>query len=473
MRTFSWSATLLLIQSPSSCLAKTTTNGSSYLRSNSNHQEMTKTQEDASYWERLMQGTAMSSNLQPFGGGAGVGDSCFVDGDCATSTCVFDPPVIGEPGICACNPGTQEGCEGDFFCAAPGDIGLAVGELISVAPFCKLRVGSPCEDASDCLTNVCDGGICRCNTFTNFPCADGEVCALGESSDSSLLCKVPDGSGEKPLGSDCFDDLECETGTCYFGFIPPGTPGTCLCNPNTNAGCSGDFICYSSDDLLEIQFVADASNKCLLPYGAACDGRADIGGSCVTGNCAGDQCTCNELSNWPCNTDIGEACVIDAEGSFACVASPEPLTICPEPGDTICTLEYLPVLCTGDCEYSNQCVATSADPTFTAETCELVNPPESICPVPGNEIICTKEYVPVLCPGDCEYSNQCIATSANPAFTADTCELVEPECPLSTGICTQEFAPVNCSGCQYSNQCIATDANPEFNSTTCTPVTNP
>lgn len=420
-----------------------------------------------------MQDTTMSAEPRPLNqDGGGVGDDCFQDGDCATNTCVFDPPSPGQPGRCACNPTTQEGCEGDFVCASPGDIGQAVGELISVSPFCKLPVGTPCQEANDCLTNVCNGGICRCNTFTNFPCSIGEICAL-DSSDT-LVCLIPDGNGNGALGSDCLDDSECESGTCYFGFIPPGTPGTCTCNPSTNAGCDGDFVCYSSEDLQDIQSVFDASNECLLPFGALCDGRADIGGSCVTGNCAETtgQCTCNELTNFPCDTEAGEACLLDTNDDYSCGPStPGPQSICPEPAEgSICTFEYVPVLCPGECEYSNQCVATSSDPTFTPETCELVN---QECPEPDTGTVCTTDFLPVLCPGECEYSNQCVATSADPTFTPETCDLVEQECPESTGICTQEFAPVNCSGCEYSNQCIATDANPGFNSTTCTPVTNP
>lgn len=46
---------------------------------------------------------------------------------------------------------------------------------------------------------------------------------------------------------------------------------------------------------------------------------------------------------------------------------------CPDPDSTvICPAVALPVLC-GECQYINQCRATSADPGFTSETCTLVN----------------------------------------------------------------------------------------------------
>jgi hypothetical protein len=83
--------------------------------------------------------------------------------------------------------------------------------------------------------------------------------------------------------------------------------------------------------------------------------------------------------------------------------------------------------------------------------------------------ICTLEYLPVNCFG-CEYANQCLATSADASFTNESCTLVESVCPVSSGTCTEEYGPVICSGCEYSNQCVATGANPDFTPETCTPV---
>ena len=192
---------------------------------------------------------------------------------------------------------------------------------------------------------------------------------------------------------------------------------------------------------------------------------------------------------------------------------------CPVPSGTPCTLEEAPVICQGDCEYANQCVATSADPTFTDETCSLVEPDlvEPECPVPSGllpalwkrpqssvqatasmptsaslqvpirplptrlallsnqtprtrvsrAIRCYSLYsdeAPVICPGDCEYANQCVATSADPPLPRDLLSRRTPDCPVATGTsCTFEEAPVICPGdCEYANQCVATSADPSI-----------
>jgi hypothetical protein len=321
------------------------------------------------------------------------------------------------------------------------------------------------------LTAICDPltNTCGCNPNTNFPCGDGEACLIDPV--EGHVCKDPEGEvGDGSLGSDCLVDADCLTGVCYYGFQPPGTLGTCTCNALTNAGCSEKFKCFSSGDLQEISGIFDAAPECLLSFGAPCDSQADIGSSCVTGNCAKvtNECTCNELTNYPCDTENGETCVIDAEGSFACLGAE---VECPMPSEeTPCTLEENPVVCPGECEYPNQCVATSADPSFTDETCSLVN---SVCPVPSEETPCTLEYNPVVCPGDCEYANQCIATSADPSFTNETCSLVNSGCPVPSGgtPCTTDENPVVCPGeCEYANQCVATSADPSFTNKTCSLV---
>ena len=397
MRVVPLSAAVFLFLQSTSCLASVTEK-SSHLRKSIEASKAVETKEqnapeDSSYWERLMQDTAnMSAEPGPFVGPSDkgdVGDLCFENADCSTNVCVEDPPVGDGSGRCACNADTQEGCDGDFFCATPDEIFLAVGELVSVATFCKLPVGVPCQDSFECLTAICDPltNTCGCNPNTNFPCGDGEACLIDPV--EGHVCKDPEGEvGDGSLGSDCLVDGDCLTGECYYGFQPPGTLGTCTCNTLTNAGCSGNFECFSSVDLQEMMGIADAAPECLLPFGAPCDSQADIGGSCVTGNCAEvtNQCTCNELTNYPCDVENGETCVIDAEGSFACLGAE---VECPMPSEgTPCTLEENPVVCPGECEYANQCVATSADPTFTNETCSLVN---SVCPVPSGGTPCTLE----------------------------------------------------------------------------------
>jgi hypothetical protein len=100
--------------------------------------------------------------------------------------------------------------------------------------------------------------------------------------------------------------------------------------------------------------------------GASCNPDAF---DCITGNCdkVTETCTCNTLSNYPCDVDGGEECIF-VDGSYVCGSPPN----CPE-FTGICTLEFAPVICSG-CRYSNQCQATGADPSFTAETCTPEEP---------------------------------------------------------------------------------------------------
>ena len=56
---------------------------------------------------------------------------------------------------------------------------------------------------------------------------------------------------------------------------------------------------------------------------------------------------------------------------------------------------------------------------------QLVEAKQDNCPKILNEVFCISVYDPVKC-GDleCEYSNQCFATSASSNFTTETCNLV-------------------------------------------------
>ena len=155
---------------------------------------------------------------------------------------------------------------------------------------------------------------------------------------------------------------------------------------------------------------------------------------------------------------------------------------CPKSStDVVCTEEYDPVKCGVNfaCEYDNQCFATAASNEFTVETCKKV----PLCPPEiSNDVVCTEEYDPVKCGLgnlECEYSNQCFATTASSNFTAETCSkiwinpLVDPNCPRSSNdkFCIAVFDPVKCSSenmeCQYPNQCVATNASSNFTAETC------
>src|SRR5262245_16616251 len=65
--------------------------------------------------------------------------------------------------------------------------------------------------------------------------------------------------------------------------------------------------------------------------------------------------------------------------------------ICPEPkADVICTREYKPVVCDG-CEYSNACIAGAAG--FKPEQCvpKAEVDAKKPCPTPRPDVVCTAQ----------------------------------------------------------------------------------
>jgi hypothetical protein len=107
-----------------------------------------------------------------------------------------------------------------------------------------------------------------------------------------------------------------------------------------------------------------------------------------------------------------------SSGSAAGTA-PARTTPCPDPKpDVVCTKEYNPVLCDG-CRYANPCLAGAAG--FTSGQCVSERSPEAgkkPCPEPAPDVICTMEYAPVICDG-CRYSNGCVAGAAG--FKKEQC----------------------------------------------------
>lgn len=101
--------------------------------------------------------------------------------------------------------------------------------------------------------------------------------------------------------------------------------------------------------------------------------------------------------------------------------------------------------CDNDCRYDNTCLAEASGATGCTDS----------CPLPDAEIVCTKEYNPVVC-GGCTYSNACIGTAAG--FAESDCSTVCPDSSTAAeGVsCTLEYAPVFCQGCEFANECVAT-----------------
>jgi hypothetical protein len=153
---------------------------------------------------------------------------------------------------------------------------------------------------------------------------------------------------------------------------------------------------------------------------------------------------------------------------------------CPVPGTGPIDLKVSPVLCNGDCEYTNFSVARAAG--YSLSECRPLSniigdavpapnlesiPSKPSCPI-GNRGIapCPESFDPVLCTGTCEYDNLCSA-QAGPGFTEEDCEpieidLIEPRepCPETAPVpCNKMYDPVVCKDvCSYGNMCLGVGA---------------
>jgi hypothetical protein len=139
---------------------------------------------------------------------------------------------------------------------------------------------------------------------------------------------------------------------------------------------------------------------------------------------------------------------------------------CPAPDDGVaCTLEFEPFICfvdgVGTCQYSNSCLAAASGidiPSQCFNDFFIPGNPEG-CGLVATGTACEFEFAPLVCNGECFYTNSCEAEAAGlTPSDPDVCQ--SANCPTADGltICTADFNPVTCQGCQYANQCLATAA---------------
>jgi hypothetical protein len=265
----------------------------------------------------------MEIPLDDIEGKAMIGEDCQVDEDCITNSCFFGEILPGSPGTCTCNPMTNAGCEGDFVCYSSNDITEIQG-VADDLPTCYLPIGSPCSDveliSSACVTKNCvrQTSTCGCNELTSFGCdtENGEQC-LADATGILGCRKVGDGS----IGSDCFVNGNCDFDICVFDPPGSGLPGRCTCNPDFESGdgCEGDFECKTPEEIgVAVGALISVANFCKLPVGATCDPEQAT--DCLTENCDATTglCACNQDTSFGCDTEIGEQCTMDDEGSFIC-----------------------------------------------------------------------------------------------------------------------------------------------------------
>lgn len=280
-----------------------------------------------------------------------LGQSCNLDGDCATALCSQHVCVDA-----SCSDSRMDGDETDEDCG-----GLS----------CK-----PCEDGKhckvngDCATSFCKSGVCKAPTCSDSEkngtesdvdcggtcrnegklCADGRSCALPEDCQSGVC------TGNVCKGASCSDGVqnqgECAAdrggpcqGKCSYE-QPCTVPGDCdtgVCRADGKCGCATEIDCAGNDNECGWrQCNAGVCSKGYAPQGTAlsqqapgdcqelqCDGAGatesvnDPSDLPVVGECTSAQCSAGNPSvPVTANKTAGTACtgtdhVCDGAGTCA------------------------------------------------------------------------------------------------------------------------------------------------------------
>jgi hypothetical protein len=252
------------------------------------------------------------------------GATCKEGSACASGECVSRLEVCAVPLGLACNPGDRDvvPCPQQSACHPTRKI-------------CLGAVGARCTTDAQCETEKCTNNVCAIKAP---PVNAGDPCETSSNCPSPLQCSATKHCAEQ-IGRPCTDNVQCLTGLCESGVCAEPkvgrvctTDGICgqdqrcvevlpnnkrcawnpghLCSGNAectsqwcnNGTCSrDDGKCESQRDCPEPYLCVAARQKCLLEDGRRCDGNKE----CISGYCNANRCgppPCNP----PCR--IGTVC---------------------------------------------------------------------------------------------------------------------------------------------------------------------
>ena len=288
--------------------------------------------------------------------GCAFGQSCAVDGDCASKRCDLSTSLCLES---TCNDGLQNGAETDVDCGGSGCKPCARNALCfenadCASGFCDSRRGSVCRPAScgngmqdadeadvdcggescgscaslmacerhaDCDTKFCLDSVCR-----EMSCGDG----IRDLDESDIDCGGPN-CAKCALRARCFDHNDCTSGFCD----PKDNRCRALeCGDGTQNGRETDVDCGGDDCV-----------ACEL--GSSCEGNEDCASiTCVDATCVAHSCTngvqdgeetgmdCGGPFCVPCGN--GHGCEADEDcASSYCDAILGSCAVRPSPADSI------------------------------------------------------------------------------------------------------------------------------------------
>ncbi len=178
-----------------------------------------------------------------------VGHSCVSNTNCEIG-------LICENGLCKVVAGGD--CNLNTNCTSAQK--CVLGKCKTPLPF-----NSVCTNSQECLSNICDGGICKRNLF--------EVCSVSECATSLLCDDVLIGPFplkpvvcRRELLSICSIDDECYSGKCTGGICDAGVGESCsvaVCNTHFPTTCDVDNICKGGFAFPCTQNIHCLSNNCI------------------------------------------------------------------------------------------------------------------------------------------------------------------------------------------------------------------
>jgi hypothetical protein len=158
---------------------------------------------------------------------------------------------------------------------------------------CKGGANASCGTGSDCISNICDNGLCAAGAADSAPCTTGSDCGSGFC--SSGFCQQP-GIATGTRGAACaggcvnFVGATCNSTpaaplscVCNNG---PDEPGTCstpqqgiLSSCSSNTPCANDLVCFTNGSPTEC--TGTTGCYCAFPYNNP--NAAGTGGVCING----------------------------------------------------------------------------------------------------------------------------------------------------------------------------------------------
>ncbi len=280
----------------------------------------------------------------------------------------------------------------------------AIGSLQLVGPGCTTN--ADCNDANDCTTDTCVGGLCQNNAVADDTSCSGGVCCGGSCTASTCS-----------LDSDCDDADACTTDTCNGA-------GSCAAScSNTPISCPVGEACVGGVCQPQV-----CNNNGTCDAGEDCNNCA---GDCISGTSSGAVC-----GNNICEAGNGENCVTcaaDCNGKQSGKPSSR--------------------FCCGDGGGTNPLPCSDSACTSGGNTCTDI-------PASGATFCCGD----TVCEGN-EDSNNCAVDCGAPAFCGDgTCDAGEDTCNCAADCGSPAPSETNCSNgvdddCDGATDCNDTDCS--------------